>query len=155
MANINLGPAQTQTANTEAVLAPQVTPNFGNLGNGLNALRLLAVTRAVSVAGTGDIAVMPVINSLSFVVQSILIGNAQGGSAATANFTINSGAAVTGTNFRAAGVLTGVTGPTTMVPQTAASTSVLVTGSPNIYVNNTVAVAGVTVDVFFYGYDCT
>jgi hypothetical protein len=155
MANINPGPAVTSTPSTVAVMNPANT-NTNSTGTGTNDNRLLAVIRGVSLTNTGDIAAMPVINSGSYAVNAILVGNAQGGSAATGNLTLNSGAAVTGTQFRAAGVLTGVTGPTTVVAQTVvtASQSILVT-SQTIYVNSTVALAGVTVDIFVYGYDLT
>lgn len=156
MPSVNPGPASSQSGQTAAVMAPFAPSPANPFPQGTAALRLLAFKQTVSLATTGDVAVMPVINSSKFVVQSILVGNAVGGSAAAANITINAGAGVTGQNFRAAGVLAGVTGPTTVVAQTvlAAALAVLVS-TPNIYVNNTVAVAGVTVDVWFYGYDMT
>jgi hypothetical protein len=108
----------------------------------------------MSIAGTGDAAAMPVINAATYMVQAIIVGNAVGGSAAAGNITLNTGPAVTGTQFRAAGVLAGVTGPTTGVAQTVTSGAVINT-SQTIYVNVSAAVAGVTVDVFVYGYDTT
>jgi hypothetical protein len=153
MPSVNPGPAVTQTPQTVEVQTP-VSTNRNPVVQGSNALRLLAVAKGVSLAGTGDVAAMTVINATSYVVSSILVGNAVGGSAAAANITINAGPGVTGQNFRAVGVLAGVTGPTTVVPQTVlvAALSVIVT-SQTVYVNNTVAVPSVTVDVYFYGYD--
>lgn len=147
------GLAQTITPQNVAQLLP-VNTGQKPVEVGTNARRLLGVARAMSLANTGDAAVMPVINAANYAVSDILVGNAVGGSAATGNLTLNTGAAVTGTQFRAAGVLTGVTGPTTVVAQTVTSNAVINTAQ-TIYVNSTVALAGVTVDVFVYGYDLT
>lgn len=153
MPSVNPGPASLTTQQTQAVVAPQNTA-LRPAELGFYARRLLAFGRAVSLAGTGDVAQLAVINASSFVMTDILVGNAVGGSAAAGNITVNAGAAVTGQNFRAAGVLTGVTGVTTMVPQTvlAAALAILVTNQ-QFFINNTVAVAGVTVDIYIYGYD--
>lgn len=153
MPSVNPGPAALITAQTEAVMMPQNTA-LRPVEPGTNARRLLAVARGVSVAAVGDVIQMSVINASSYVVSDILVGNAVGGSAAAANITVNAGAAVTGQNFRAAGVLAGVTGPTAVVAQTvlAAALALIVTNQ-QFYVNNTVAVAGVTVDIYIYGYD--
>jgi hypothetical protein len=149
----NPGPATLITQQAVAVVAP-VSTNSNPVVQGANARRLLAVAKGVLLAGTGDLIAMPIINASSYVVTDILVGNAVGGSAAAANLTLNAGAAVTGQNFRAAGVLAGVTGPTTIVAQTvlAAALAIIVTNQ-FIYVNNTVAVAGVSVDIYVYGHD--
>lgn len=153
MPSVNPGPAALITQQTEAVMAPQNT-TLRPAELGFYARRLLAFARGVSLAGVGDVALVNVINSSGFTVSDILVGNAVGGSAAAGNITVNAGAAVTGQNFRAAGVLAGVTGPTTVVAQTvlAAALALIVTNQ-QFYVNNTVAVAGVTVDIYIYGYD--
>jgi hypothetical protein len=153
MPSVNPGPASTSNANAVAAFVPVNTPTNSNPVVS-NALRLLCEARAMSIAGTGDAAAMPVINAATYIVQAIIVGNAVGGSAAAGNITLNTGPAVTGTQFRAAGVLAGVTGPTTGVAQTVTSGAVINT-SQTIYVNVNAAVAGVTVDVFVYGYDTT
>ncbi len=153
MPSVNPGPASLTTQQTQAVVAPQNTA-LRPTELGFYARRLLAFARGVSLAGTGDVVILNILNASSYVVSDILVGNAVGGSAAAANITVNAGAAVTGQNFRAAAVLAGVTGVTTMVPQTvlAAALAILVTNQ-QLYINNTVAVAGVTVDIYVYGYD--
>jgi hypothetical protein len=153
MPSVNPGPSVTQTQQTVDVLTPVNTMSNPAV-QGSNALRLLGVAKGVSLTGTGDVAVLSIINAATWVVHSILVGNAVGGSAAAGNITVNAGPGVTGQNFRAAGVLAGVTGPTTVVAQTVLAASLAVINTAQkVYVNNTVAVAGVTVDIFFYGYD--
>lgn len=66
MPSLNPGPATTATPSAQAVLAPQTFPNFGNLYQGVNAYRCLAVGRAVSVVSTGDAAFLPFINTNNF-----------------------------------------------------------------------------------------
>jgi hypothetical protein len=153
MPSVNPGPATTSNANAVAAYVPvnTVTNSNPTLTNGL---RLIAEARAMSLAGTGDAANMPIINCGTYIVEFIIVGNAVGGSAAAGNITLNTGPAVTGTQFRAAGVLAGVTGPTTGVAQTVTSGSVI-NSAQSIYVNVSAAVAGVTVDVFVYGFDTT
>lgn len=153
MPSVNPGPAALITQQTAAVIAPFSTPQQPVV-QGAQARRLLAVAKGVSLAGTGDVTQMQIINASSYVVTDILVGNAVGGSAAAGNITVNAGAAVTGQNFRAAGVLAGVTGPTAIVAQTvlAAALALIVTNQ-TMFVNNTVAVAGVTVDIYIYGHD--
>jgi len=153
MPSVNPGPAALTTQQTQAVVAPQNTA-LRPAELGFYSRRLLAFARGVSLTGVGDVAILNVINASSYVVTDILVGNAVGGSAAAANITVNAGAAVTGQNFRAAAVLAGVTGPTAIVAQTvlAAALALIVTNQ-QLYVNNTVAVAGVTVDIYIYGYD--
>ncbi len=66
MPTINPGPATTGTQSATAVYAPVSTPNYGNLYQGSNALRLLAFQKAVPIGTTGDAAVMPLINTQQF-----------------------------------------------------------------------------------------
>lgn len=153
MPSVNPGPASTSNTNAVASLIP-VNTQVSSVPTQINTLRCICETRAVSLTNTGDIAVMPIINCGTYAVFAILIGNAQGGSAATGNVTLNTGPNVTGTQFRAAGVLAGVTGPLTVVSQAVTSTAVINTAQA-MYLNSTVALAGVTVDVFVYGFDTT
>lgn len=152
MANINLGPAVTSTPSTLNVLTPVNALGPTVPGQGGNALRLIAVGRSVPVGGTGDVAFLPVINATTWVPATVAICNAQGGSAAAVNLTINSGAAVTGTSIRGAGALTTLTGPTVALVA-AAATLTAVVPAQGVFVNVSAASAGITLDIFVYGYD--
>src|ERR1700678_602752 len=66
MPSVNPGPASTSNASAVAVLAPQSQPNYGNLYQGVNAYRCLAVGRQIPVNGTGDAAFLPFINVQNF-----------------------------------------------------------------------------------------
>src|SRR5277367_1287490 len=119
MANVNPGPASTSTAATVAVLTPQNILGSTVPGQGGNALRLLAVGRAIPLGGTGDIAVLPIINSSSWAVVTFVwtTGLIAGvpGSVAAASVGGWSAAGGTGTALRTAGVLTGVNGTLVLV----------------------------------------
>ncbi len=158
MANINPGPATTSTASTVAVLTPQNILGSTVPGQGGNALRLLAVGRSVSVNGTGDTALLPIINSTSYNVSNIVVCNAQlagvSGSIATANISINTGAAVTGTSVNAAAALTTLTASNVVAQRTVvAATLLLSLTAQGLYVNVGTAVATGSLDIFIYGYD--
>lgn len=153
----NPGPASTVTANTLAVVTPvNTTTNPGPQGS--NALRLLASYRGVSLSGTGDVALAPIINAGAWVAATTVITNGlvNGVSAtvAAANLGIFTAAAAGGTAIRTAGVLTGQTASTIATVAAAANTSTAFTVQ-SLYLNQTVAVAGGTVDIFIYGYDLT
>jgi len=66
MPSVNPGPASTATPSATAVLAPAVTPNFGNLYQGAQAYRCLAFGRQIPVNATGDAAFLPLINTAAF-----------------------------------------------------------------------------------------
>jgi hypothetical protein len=70
MPNVNPGPASTSTSSATAVLAPATQPNFGNLYQGSNAMRLLAFQKAINISTTGDNAVLPLINTQAFSVSN-------------------------------------------------------------------------------------
>lgn len=158
MANINLGPAITSTASSLAVMTPANTLTNPSPQGG-NALRLLASGRGVPLSGTGDIAVLPVINAASWTVATFVFTNGLiagvAGSVAAASLGGWSAAAATGTALRTAGVLTGVNGTVVLVNAAAAAGAALAFATQNIFINNTVAVANGTVDIFVYGYDLT
>lgn len=168
MANVNPGPASTSTPSILATLAPTVTPNYGNIGQATNAIRLLAEARAVPILGTGDIAAMPLINTQSFFITALVFTNAllNGVSASAAALTVsaNGGPGVTGISIKASAALTTLTGQTafvlaTVVPVISLQSATMGTGglgSNYIYINATVASAAAnTMDVFMYGYDIT
>ncbi len=176
MANTNLGPAVTSNASSQAVLANQVTPNFGEDTQGTNTIRILARGRAIPIAaGTGDIAALPLINCSSFIVTAIYFTNAysvsaagvvSSASAAALTVSVNGGPAVTGLDFVASAALTALTGNTKYVSSTialAANTSsqtatMGTSGAPSnyIYINSTVVSAAAQfMDCFIYGYDIT
>lgn len=157
MANINPGPATTSTASTVAVLTPQNILGSTVPGQGGNALRLIAVGRGVPLGGTGDVAMLPIINASSWTVATFVFTNGlisgAAGSVAAASIGAWSAAAGTGTALRTAGVLTGVNGTVVLVNAAAAAGAALAFATQNVFINNTVAVANGTVDIFVYGYD--
>jgi hypothetical protein len=63
MPSVNPGPATTSTQSQTAALAQANTPNYGNLGNGQWALRMIAGQRAVPINGLGDAAFLPIVNA--------------------------------------------------------------------------------------------
>jgi hypothetical protein len=170
MPSVNPGPATTQTPNLVAGLAV-VNTNFKPAELLANPLRLLAVARSIPILGLGDIAVVPVINTSSFIVTAVYFTNAlsaTGASASAAALTVslNGGPAVTGTSLVASAALTNLTGSNKYVSATvaeAANTSVQTltmgtSGGPsnNLYLNATVvSAAAATMDMFVYGYDIT
>jgi uncharacterized membrane protein len=160
MPSVNPGPATTQTGSILAVLAPQISPNPNSQGQGTNAIRLLAVGRSISVNGTGDTALLPIINSLNYNVTNIVVTNSQlagvSGSIATANISVNTGAAVTGTSVNAAAALTTLTASNVVAQRTVVAATLLLTlQAQALYVNVGTAVATGTLDIFVYGYDLT
>jgi hypothetical protein len=164
MASINPGPAQTQTANTEAVLANNRT-TVSSAAWASNTLRLLAVAKAIPITATGDIAVVPIINSTSFIVSAVYFTNPVGGSAAALTVSLNGGPGVTGTSVVASAALTGLTASTKFVSSTVAPTAAgnsmqtatmgTSGGASNyLYLNATVASGAATaMDMFVVGYD--
>lgn len=156
MANVNPGPAVTSTPSTVATLTPVNTLGPTVPGQAGNALRLLCEARAVPLSGTGDIVTLPIINASLWVAATIVFSNALvngvTGTVAAANVGIFTAAAAGGTVVRTAGVLTGMTGQTIVLVNTAASAAVS-SSVQTLFLNGTVAVAGGTVDVFVYGYD--
>lgn len=158
MPSVNPGPATTQTPSQLAVMTPQNTLGATVPGQGGNALRLLCVGRSVSVNGTGDTAFLPIINSTVYNVSNIVVTNAQlagvSGSIATANISINTGAAVTGTSVNAAAALTTLTSSVVVAQRTVvAATLLLNLSAQGLYVNVGTAVATGSLDIFVYGYD--
>jgi hypothetical protein len=156
MPTVNPGPATTGNTNAVAVFTPVNAPSNSN-PQGLNALRCIAVGRAIPLSGTGDVAVLPIINASSWTVVTFVftngLVNGVAASVAAASVAGWSAAAAGGTALRTAGVLTGVNGTVVLVNAAAAAGAALAFATQNIFINNTVAVAGGTVDCFVYGYD--
>jgi hypothetical protein len=158
MPNVNLGPAALITPQTEAVLAPQNSGTSGGVPQGLAALRLIGFIKGMSLSGTGDVATIQIINANPWAPVTVSFGNALvngvTGSIAAANLGIFTAAAAGGTVIRTAGVLTGMTGSTVyLTAGAAAAAAALAITTQTLFVNQTVAVAGGTVDVYIYGYD--
>lgn len=155
MPTVNPGPAVNTGANSVAVMAPVNTVNNPAV-QGSNALRLLAVGRAVPLSGVGDIAALPIINASSYAVATVAFTNGlvNGVSATIAaeNLGIFTAAGATGNTIRTAGVLTGQTA-STVFTNTASPAAAVAQTAQSLFVNATVAVAGGTVDIFVYGYD--
>jgi hypothetical protein len=158
MPSVNPGPATTQTPSTVATLTPQNILGPTVPGQAGNAIRLLAVGRSVSVNGTGDSAILPIINSISYNVANIVVCNAQlagvSGSIASAAISINTGAAVTGTSVNANVALTTLTASNVVAQRTVVAATLLLSLTvQQLYVNVGTAVATGTLDIFVYGYD--
>lgn len=155
MTTVNQGPAQTLTPNSVAVVTPVNTQQNSNPQGG-NALRLIAVARGISLSNTGDTAVMPVLNSSSFVATTVVTTNALvngvSGTIAAAALGVFTAAAAGGTAVKSNGVLTGQTTNAFAFVQTATSAAASVQAN-NLFVNVGTAVAGGTCDLFVYGYD--
>lgn len=164
----NPGPAVTVTPNTQAVTAPIQTPLVGtNSGpaQGTNARRLLAAARSLNLAATGDQAVIPVINSLYYIVEEVIVCNGQvnGVAAAitTAGVGIYTSAAKGGTTIVASVALTTNSAANSVwsgatISTSASATAISVTATnPNIYFNVNTSLAAATCDVFVYGVDLT
>jgi hypothetical protein len=183
MANVNPGPATTSNASATAVLAPAVTPNFGNLYQGVNAIRTLAVGRSIPISGTGDVAFLPLINAtnIALIVPGVALtcnplylvnGVLTPGSATSLVFRLWTGPAGTGTALTAATTST-MTGATAALSQQAVAwatagyynTANWGVGATNgqggaasagIYVNVTTASTVATqMDIILSGIDCT
>ncbi len=159
MPTVNPGPATTGNPSSIAVLTPLNLGGGSTSANpqGQNALRAIAIGRAVPLGGTGDIAVLPIVNCslwtpVTFIFTNGLV-NGVAASVAAASLAGWSAAAGAGTALRTAGVLTGVNGGVVLVNAAAAAGAALAFATQYIYINNTVAVAGGTVDVFVLGYD--
>lgn len=164
MAFVNPGPASATTGNTVG-LSAAVHTNVSTVNPGSNTIRLLAVGRSIPIAaGTGDIAVIPMLNTTSFILTAVYFTNAVGGTAAALTVSLNGGPAVTGQSFVASAALTNLTGTTKYVSSTlatSANTSVQAAtmgasgGASNfLYLNSTVvSAAATTMDLFVFGYD--
>jgi hypothetical protein len=153
------GLLQTSNPNSVATLTPVNTQT--NPGpQGLNALRLLASIRGVSLAVTGDVAVMPVINSASWSPVTVVTSNGQvsgvAGSIATASLGVFTAAASGGSVIKTQAALASnsAAGSSIAIAAGAAAAALAFTGQ-SIYVNVGTALANATCDVFIYGYDQT
>ena len=133
---------------------------------GTNALRCLAVARSVNLLTTGDVAVVPLINTFAFFLTTIYVTNSQlngaSASAAACTLSINAGPAVSGTSISASAALASLTASNVMLSRTIAPTGSLQTATMGpsssasnfFYINVTVVSAvAATADFFFYGYD--
>lgn len=157
MANTNPGPAVTGNANSVATLVPVNTQTNSN-PEITNALRLLAVGRALSVNATGDIGVLPVINASRWNVQAVIASNLGVNAGTSVAISVNSSAASAGTTIVTPIILSGLVaygGVTVAYRATVANTGITFVGTgQNIYVScQTTAGTTATLDVFVLGYD--
>jgi hypothetical protein len=117
---------------------------------------LLTVARGVSLSGTGDVALMPIINASSWVGATVLTANGQvsgvPGSIASASIGIFTAAASGGTAIKTQAALAAnsVAGSAIAI---ASANVVLAFTAVNLFLNVGTALANATVDVFVYGYD--
>ena len=152
----NLGPASTVTANTVAALTPVNTQTNSNPQEG-NQIRVLASGRGINVNSTGDVGVLPVVNSSRWNVQAVVaanLSNAAGASVAIAVCSAPLGAATTiVAPVILSGLVAGFGGATTAYRPTVQNISFVGTGQ-TIYVScQTTAGTACTLDVFVLGYD--
>jgi hypothetical protein len=127
-----------------------VTIHPSNLASN-QAIRLLAVAIGVNVNATGDLAVLPVINSTNYSVSNVVFTNAST-SLTTAAAGLFTAPTAGGTGVVANAALSALTGSTVVSQRTVASTSTL--SGQNLYLNvGTAQGATATMDVYVYGYD--
>jgi hypothetical protein len=184
MPNVNPGPASTATPSATNVLAPASQPNFGNLYQGSNAYRLLALQKALNISTTGD-TFIPLINTQAFTFQplasSIVLANPGAfvngvftpGTSVACVFQLFSGPNATGTTICASTTSTMTGATATLSNQLVAATATgyflasnwgvgQVNGqggaaSYGIYVHVTTASAATATqfDLYVYGQDLT
>jgi len=155
MANINPGPAQSQTSNTVLEVVA-VNTQYNSNPQGANGLRLLASGRAISVNATGDVAVLPVLNASRWNVQAVLASNMGVNAGTSVAIEINTSNSGAGTTIVAPQILSGLQafgGVTVAYRFTVINTTYAGTAQ-NFYVNcQTTAGTACTLDVFILGYD--
>lgn len=155
MANTNLGPAITGSANSVATLTPVNTQTNSNPQEA-NQIRVLASGRGISVNSTGDVGVLPVVNSSRWNVQSVVVSNMTVNAGTTVAIAICSaplGAAVTIVAPVVLSSLVAFGGATVAYRPVVQNVSFVGTGQ-TIYVNcQTTAGTACTLDVFVLGYD--
>ena len=161
----NPGPATQTTVNTQAVLAPITNPNANSAAGpiqGTNARRLLAVARSVNLgvaANTDTIA--PIINSLSYLVEEVWVGNVQVSGAAAAAATAAVGVYTASQQGGTAIVTKAITSTLSsalnqFVSMTVvAAQTILAQTVTQLYVNVATSFPGATCDVFVFGVDLT
>lgn len=156
MTTLSNSPAITQTPNSLAVVTP-VNSQTNSTPQGSNALRLLAVARNVSLAATGDAALMPIINASNWAPATIVFANGAvsgvPGSIASAAVGVFTAAAAGGTAIKANAALASNSAANSSI---AAATATVILGFPAtqaLYLNVGTALANATVDCFIYGYD--
>ena len=156
MANVNPGPAVTSTPSTEAVLTQVNTLGPTLPSQGSNAYRLLGSARGVSGNGTGDAAVIQIVNASSWAPALIVTANGQvsgvAGSIATLALGVFTAAAAGGTAIKANAALTNNSAAGSAI---ALATSIVTPAQTvqTLFVNVGTALANSTVDIFLYGYD--
>ncbi len=151
----NPGPATTITPNSVAVVAP-VNAQTNSTPQGTNGYRLLGVARGVSLAATGDVAVMPIINASSYAPALIVTSNGQvsgvAGSIAAAALGVFTAAAAGGSAIKANATLANNSAANSAI---ALATTIANLGftQQTLFINVGTALANATVDLFLYGYD--
>jgi hypothetical protein len=157
MPTINPGPAITGTVSNVAVLIP-VNTQQKPVELGTNDNRLLAVARGVPLSNTGDAAIALIIDSASWVPQTVVTANGQvsgvASSIATAAIAINTGAAGSGSAIKANATLSNNSAAGSAIALATTIANLAFTAQ-TVYINVGTALANATVDVFLYGYDLT
>ena len=121
-----------------------------------NQLRCLAVGRSLSVNSTGDIGVLPVLNSNRWNIQAVVVSNMGVNAGTSVAIGVYTGALQVGTTIVSPVILSSLQaygGTTVAYRPTVINTTFAGTGQ-NIYVNcQTTAGTACTIDVFVFGYD--
>lgn len=155
MPNVNPGPATTQNPNTVAIVTPVSTTN-NPVVQGAFEYRLLGVALNVPLSVVGDVALMQIINSTSWVPALIVTANGKvsgvAGSIATAAIAVNSGAAGAAPVIKANAALTNNSAANSAIAL-ATTIANLANFAQTLTINVGTALANATVDVYLYGYD--
>jgi hypothetical protein len=155
MPNVNPGPAVTGTVNSILTTSPVNTQTNSNPQES-NQIRALAIGRALSVNATGDIGVLPVLNSSRWNVQAVIATNMSVNAGTSVAIGVNSSALGAATSIVAPVILSSLVafgGVTVAYRAVVQNVSFVGTGQ-SIYVNcQTTAGTACTLDVFVLGYD--
>jgi hypothetical protein len=134
----NPGPAVTVSAHPSNVTTAQTW-------------RLLAISRGVNVAATGNVAV-PIINSTAYLPETLLVTNSSA-STTTAALSVYTGSGATGSEVFASLTLANNATALGVTSESAYETTTAY-NAQTLYINVGTAQSGAgTVDVYIYGYD--
>ena len=156
MSNTNPGPAVTGSQNTVATLTPVNTQTNSNPQE-TGQVRCLAYGKGININASGDVAILPIINSTRWAVTYVLATNMTAPAAATtAAIGVYTVAAKAGYTIATPFILGSFLTPTpnsNVSIATAANVSIAYTGQ-SVYVNClTTAGTACTIDVYVMGYD--
>ena len=155
MANTNPGPAVTGSANS-MLTAQAVNTQTNSNPVESNALRVLAVGRAINVNSTGDVGTLPVLNASRWNVQAVVYSNMGNNAGTSVALGVYPGPLQTGTTVVSPQILSGIQayGGVTVAYRATVVNVTYAGVSQTLYVNcQTTAGTACTIDVFVLGYD--